>query len=102
MIGREFDHRLFAAVAPVSPDHLGSAIEELIEAQLLFRRGRPPDTTYVFKHALVQEAVYASLLKTKRQELHARVARALEELFPHLVAVRPETIAYHCTESRIV
>ena len=99
VIGREFDHRLLTAVAPLPEDVLAQALEELTAAELVFRRSLPPETVYVFKHALVQEAAYASLLKSRRQQLHARVAQVLEEQFPDVAAAQPELLAHHCTEA---
>ena len=79
VIGREFSHELLAAVAPMSDDQLDDALEQLVHSELVFRRGTPPEATYSFKHALVQDAAYQSLLKSKRQQLHARIAEVLEE-----------------------
>ena len=78
VIGREFSHELLAAVSPLSEDKLGDALDQLVNSELVFRRGAPPEATYSFKHALVQDAAYQSLLKSKRQQLHARIAEALE------------------------
>ena len=100
-IGREFDHQLLAAVSPLSPSDLDSALDELVTAELIFRRGAPPDATYTFKHALVQEAAYNSLLKSRRQQLHARIAQALEEKFPEVGTHRPEVLAHHLTHAEL-
>ena len=82
VIGREFSHELLAAVAPIGREtQLDDALDQLVAAELVFRRGAPPDATYSFKHALVQDAAYQSLLKSRRQQLHARIAEALEEHF---------------------
>ena len=86
-------------MTPLPEDGLAQALEELTATELVFRRSLPPDTVYVFKHALVQEAAYASLLKSRRQQLHARVARVLEEQFPDIAATQPELLAHHCTEA---
>jgi class 3 adenylate cyclase/predicted ATPase len=102
VIGREFGYRLLAAVAPQPEDRLVQALDELTRAELLFCRGLPPDATYVFKHALVQEATYTSLLKSRRQHLHTRVAQVLEEQFPDVAAARPEVLAHHCAEAGFV
>jgi predicted ATPase len=80
-IGREFSHALLTAVANRPEPELQAALDRLLEAELIFRRGSPPETTYAFKHALVQDAAYGTLLKSRRQQLHARIARALEERF---------------------
>ena len=78
VIGREFSHELLAVAAPMSANLLGDALEQLVAAELVFRRGQPPEATYAFKHALIQDAAYQSLLKSKRQQLHARIAQVLE------------------------
>ncbi len=81
-LGREFSYRLLAAVAPIAGAPLEAALAQLGAAELIFARGEPPDSTYVFKHALVQEAAYASVLHSKRLPLHGRIADALKEHFP--------------------
>ena len=73
------------------------ALDELVSSELVFRRGIPPEATYSFKHALVQDAAYQSLLKSRRQILHARIATVLEDRFPEIVAATPELIAHHWT-----
>ena len=93
VIGREFPHDLLAAVAPHDPVALSAALEELAGAELVHRRGTPPRAVYTFKHALVQEAAYQSLLKKKCQKYHARIARTLEQRFPERVGVGPEVAA---------
>ena len=80
---------------------LDDALDELVASELVFRRGAPPDATYSFKHALVQEAAYNSLLKTRRQQLHARIAQALEDKFSDLAANRPEVLARHWTDAEL-
>jgi class 3 adenylate cyclase/predicted ATPase len=99
VIGREFSYELLAAVAGRSEDELRSALDQLVQSELIFRRGTPPDATYSFKHALVQDAAYQSLLKTKLQQLHARIAQILIERFPATVAIEPELVAYHFTQA---
>jgi predicted ATPase len=99
VIGREFDHELLAAVAPLSGHELAHALTELVDSELVFRRGAPPHATYTFKHALVQDAAYASLLRGKRQQLHARIAIVLEERFPETAETRPELLARHFAEA---
>jgi hypothetical protein len=98
-IGREFSHSLLAAVAHKNEVELGSALEKVVEAGLLFRRGVAPQSTYIFKHALVQDAAYGTLLRAPRQALHARIAAALESHFAEIVEGRPELLAHHCTEA---
>jgi class 3 adenylate cyclase/predicted ATPase len=98
-IGRDFSYPLIAAVAVLSEKNLNAALGQLVEAELIFQRGVPPDAMYQFKHALVQDASYASLVRSRRQQLHGAIARALEERFPDIVATEPETLAHHCTEA---
>ena len=74
-----------------------TALAQLVAAELIFQRGMPPDAKYLFKHALVQDAAYASLVRSRRQQLHAQIARALEEQFPDVVASEPEVLAHHFT-----
>ncbi|HTO66634.1 MAG TPA: AAA family ATPase [Bradyrhizobium sp.] len=98
-IGREFDHALLAAVVAIPESDLNEALDRLVAAELVFRRGIAPAMSYVFKHALVRDAAYESLLKRRRQELHARIAAAIETLFPQLVEAQPELVAGHLTEA---
>ena len=81
-IGREFSHELLAAVRRSSANAAGDALDQLVSSELVFRRGAPPEATYTFKHALVQDAAYGTLLKSRRQQLHARIAEVLEQQFP--------------------
>jgi predicted ATPase len=99
VIGREFSHELLAAVAPMSANQLGDALEQLVSSELVFRCGAPPEATYTFKHALVQDAAYQSMLKGRRQQLHARIAEALEQQFPDIGQTQPEVLAQHLTEA---
>ena len=94
-IGREFSYELIAAVAPMRQSQLDTALSQLTYSGLAFRRGTPPDATYTFKHALVQDAAYDSLLKSPRQELHAKIARVIEERFPGVKDTEPELLAHH-------
>jgi predicted ATPase/tRNA A37 threonylcarbamoyladenosine biosynthesis protein TsaE len=98
-IGREFSHTLLASVLRKPEAELGSAISRLIQAGLLFRRGVPPDAMYLFKHALVQDAAYGTLLREPRRALHARVAQTLESQFAEMAESQPELLARHCTEA---
>jgi predicted ATPase len=98
-IGREFSHELLASVVPKSEAELGLALDRLIQAGLLFRRGVPPHATYLFKHALVQDASYGTLLREPRRTLHARIAEALESQFAEIAESQPELLAHHCTEA---
>ena len=99
VIGREFGHELLAAVSPLLRAELDAALDQLVSSELVFRRGAPPEATYTFKHALVQDAAYQSLLKSKRQQLHARIAHVLEERFSETARPEPEVLAQHLTEA---
>jgi class 3 adenylate cyclase/predicted ATPase len=101
-IGREFSHALLAAVVRKPEAELGSALDRLIAAGLLFRQGVPPHATYLFKHALVQDAAYGTLLREPRRALHARIAEALESQFAEIVERQPELLARHCTEAGVI
>src|SRR6185295_19393197 len=90
---------LLSAVSPLPQDKLQSALEQLTSAELIFRRGAPPDALYTFKHALVQDAAYASLLKSRRQIVHRTIAEALEKRFPERIANEPEVAAHHYTHA---
>jgi predicted ATPase len=92
-IGREFSYELIAAVATLPEGELNAGLEQLAAAELIFQRGMPPHATYHFKHALVQDAAYATLVRDRREQLHARVARALEDNFPDIVTAQPEIMA---------
>jgi class 3 adenylate cyclase/tetratricopeptide (TPR) repeat protein len=96
-IGREFSYELIAAVAPMPQTQLDESLARLGESGLAFRRGTPPDAIYTFKHALVQDAAYDSLLKTRRQELHAKIVRVIETRFPNVKTTEPEVLAHHLT-----
>jgi class 3 adenylate cyclase/tetratricopeptide (TPR) repeat protein len=101
-IGREFSHPLLAAVARKSEAELGSALERLVQTGLLFRQGVPPQASYLFKHALVQDAAYGTLLREPRRSLHARIAETLESQFAETAESQPETLARHCTEAGLI
>jgi len=98
-IGREFSHALLASVVLEPEAELGSALDRLIAAGLLFRQGVPPQATYLFKHALVQDAAYETLLRASRVHLHARIASAIETGFPQLAEAEPESLARHHIEA---
>ena len=98
-IGREFSHELIAAVSPLTPMDLDAALGRLTGAGLISRRGMPPEATYVFKHALVQDAAYATMVRSRRQPLHASIAASLVERFPALAETLPEVVAHHFTEA---
>jgi predicted ATPase len=103
-LGRQFSHELIAAVAVpgsgpgVPPAQLDDALAQLVSAELMYRRGTPPDAEYTFKHALVQDAAYSTLPRSRRQQLHARIAATLEGRFPEIVAAQPALLARHSEE----
>jgi class 3 adenylate cyclase/tetratricopeptide (TPR) repeat protein len=99
-IGREFSWELIAAVAPHARPELDQALAQLTASGLAFQQGTQPDAVYTFKHALVQDAAYDSLLKARRQELHGKIARVIKERWPHTEATEPELLAHHYTEAK--
>ncbi len=101
-IGREFSHALLAAVVRKPETELGSALDRLIQSGLLFRHGVPPHATYLFKHALVQDAAYGTLLREPRRALHARIAETIESQFAEIAENQPELLARHCTEAGLI
>jgi class 3 adenylate cyclase/predicted ATPase len=101
-IGREFSYDLLAAAAHRSDSELRAALDRLIGAGLVFRRGEPPDANFLFKHALVQDAAYGTLLRGQRRELHARIARALEERLATAAEAQPEILAQHCGNAGLI
>ncbi len=102
VIGREFAYELLAAVAQQGETELQGALDQLVAAGLALRRGTPPEATFLFKHALVQDAAYSTLLRGRRQELHAGVAAALEERLPEMVEGQPEILAHHCAQAGLL
>ena len=102
VIGREFSHALLAAVARKEEGVLQAALDGLIGAGLLFRQGVPPHATYLFKHALVQDTAYSTLLRERRRGLHARIAEVLETQFPEIAESQPELVARHYTEASLI
>jgi class 3 adenylate cyclase/tetratricopeptide (TPR) repeat protein len=101
-IGREFSHALLASVARKSEAALGSALDRLVQAGLLSRQGVPPLASYLFKHALVQDAAYGTLLREPRRVLHARIAETLESQFAEIADSQPEILARHCSEAGLI
>ena len=101
-IGREFSHTLLTAVARKPEREVASALDRIIAAGLLFRQGVPPQASYLFKHALVQDAAYGTLLREPRRSLHARIAETLESQFVEVAENRPELLARHCTEAGLI
>jgi len=101
-IGREFSYSLVRALVGRDESALKHGLAQLEQAGLVFRRGQPPDAVYSFKHVLVRDAAYESLLRSRRQQLHGQIARALEERFAAIVASQPEIVAHHFTEAGLV
>jgi predicted ATPase len=97
-LGRQFSHELIAAVAVMPQPQLDDALAQLVDAELIYRRGTPPDAEYTFKHALVQDTAYGTLLRSRRQHLHARIAATLEGRFPEIVSAQPALLSHHCEE----
>jgi class 3 adenylate cyclase/tetratricopeptide (TPR) repeat protein len=100
-LGRQFSHELISAVASIPQPQLNGALAQLVGAELVYRRGVPPDAEYTFKHALVQDAAYQSLLRSRRAHLHARIADVLESAFSELAEAEPETLARHLTAAAL-
>jgi class 3 adenylate cyclase len=98
-LGRHFSHELINAVAEMPQNQVDDALVQLEHAELLFRRGVPPDAEYTFKHALVQDAAYGTMLRSRRQHLHGRIAAVLEGEFPEVGRTQPEILAHHCAEA---
>ncbi|MEH2571851.1 adenylate/guanylate cyclase domain-containing protein [Bradyrhizobium sp. AZCC 1708] len=101
-LGRQFSHELISAVSRMPRQELDDALARLVRAELIFRRGTPPDAEYTFKHALVQDAAYSTLLRARRQQLHASIVRVLEEQFPGIGETHPELLAHHCTRAGLI
>ena len=101
-LGREFSHTLLAAVARKPEAETASALQRIIDAGLLFRQGTPPQATYLFKHALVQDAAYGTLLREPRRALHARIVETLDTQFREIAESQPELLARHCTEAGLI
>ena len=101
-IGREFSYPLMREVVARDEPSLKDALAKLEQAELVFRQGEPPEAIYSFKHALVRDAAYESLLKSRRQQLHGQIARTMEQKFPDIVAGQPEIVAHHFTEAGLV
>src|SRR6185503_17730724 len=101
-IGREFTHELMAAISPLGEPELTAALEQLVQSQLIFMQGIPPDAVYTFKHALIQDAAHGSLLKSKRRMLHRNIAHVLVSASSWGRDIRPEFIAHHFTEAGLL
>jgi predicted ATPase len=98
-LGREFAYTLLQAVSPWDEATVHRGLHQLVAAEFLYQQGLPPQATYVFKHALIQEAAYQSLLKSTRQQYHRRIAQVVAERFPETAETQPELLAHHCTEA---
>jgi predicted ATPase len=98
-LGRQFPYALLQAVAQLDDIALQRALGQLVQAELIYQRGVPPQATYLFKHALIQDAAYQSLLKSTRQQYHQRIAQVLAEQFPETTETQPELLAHHYTEA---
>jgi predicted ATPase len=98
-LGRSFSYELISAVAGMPQQKIDEALDQLANAELIFRRGLPPNAEYTFKHALVQDTAYSTLLRSRRQQLHARIATTLENRFTEIVEGQPELVALHCAEA---
>jgi TOMM system kinase/cyclase fusion protein len=96
-LGREFSYELLQAISSLEEETLQQGLHQLVEAELLYQRGLPPQATYLFKHALIQDTAYQSLLRSTRQQYHQRIAQVLEAQFPKTVATQPELVAHHYT-----
>jgi class 3 adenylate cyclase/predicted ATPase len=101
-LGREFSYELLQAVSPWDEATLQRGLQQLVEAEFLYQQGLPPHATYLFKHALIQDAAYQSLLRSTRQQYHQRIAQVLEERFPEICETQPELLAHHYTEAGVL
>ena len=101
-LGREFNYDVLQSVSPLSEDTLQRGLRQLVEAELVYQSSVPPQARYLFKHALVQDTAYQSLLKSRRQQLHQQVAQVLAEQFPQTVETQPELLAHHYTEAGLI
>jgi class 3 adenylate cyclase/tetratricopeptide (TPR) repeat protein len=99
VLGREFAYDMISALAGLEEQMLQSGLGQLVVDELLYQRGRPPRSRYIFKHALIQDAAYQSLLKRTRQQYHQQAAKLLEDRFPELASTQPELVAHHYTEA---
>src|SRR5438093_6487639 len=101
-LGREFSYALLQAVAPWDEGTLQRGLQQLVEAEFLYQQGLPPQATYLFKHALIQDAAYQSLLRSTRQQHHQHIAQVLEARFPDICETQPELLAHHYTEAGVM
>jgi class 3 adenylate cyclase/predicted ATPase len=101
-LGREFSYELLHVVSPLDEETLQQGLRQFVEAELIYQHGLPPQATYLFKHALIQDTAYQSLLKSTRQQYHRQIAQMLEERFPDTTETQPELLARHYTEAGLV
>jgi class 3 adenylate cyclase/predicted ATPase len=101
VLGREFDYDLLSATSTMDEPSLQAELAKLVHAEILYQKGRPPRSTYTFKHALLEDALYNALVKGKRQQSHRRIAEVLEAQFPQTVETKPELLAHHFTEAGV-
>src|SRR5713101_9959492 len=101
-LGREFSYELLQSVSPLDEATLEQGLKQLVEAELVYQRGLLPQARYVFKHALIQDTAYQSLLKSRRQQLHQQIAQVLEEKFSETKETQPELLAHHYTEAGLI
>jgi predicted ATPase len=101
-LGREFSYELLQAIAPWDEGTLRQGLQQLVEAEFLYQQGLPPQATYLFKHALIQDAAYQSLLRSTRQQSHHHIAQVLEARFPDVRETQPELLAHHYTEAGLM
>src|SRR6266436_4312640 len=101
-MGRHFSYELLQAVSPWDEGALQRGLHQLVEAEFLYQQGLPPQATYLFKHALIQDAAYQSLLRSTRQQHHQHIAQVLEARFPDICATQPELLAHHYTEAGVL
>jgi predicted ATPase len=99
VLGRTFTHDLLRAVAPLDELAMWRGLGQLVKAEVLYQQGVPPQATYTFKHALLQDMAYQSVLRSTRQQYHQRIAQVLAKRFPDTVATQPELLAHHATEA---
>jgi predicted ATPase len=102
ILGREFPYELLKAVSPLNEEILQRRLQQLVASELVYQSDMPPQARYLFKHALVQDTAYQSLLKSRRQHLHQQVAQVLTEQFPETVETQPELVAHHYTEAGLI
>ena len=102
VVGREFAYEVLQAVAPMEEATLQQGLAQLVDAELLYQRGLPPQARYRFKHVLIQEAAYQSLLKRTRRQYHQQIAQVLAEQFPETTETQPELLAHHYTEAGLI